>query len=101
MAGQYVANRPLQSTAGNTIAGVLEEPQDEEPLMTREGLLTSNRRQNLGRTFDRPRWTAPIFLFQSCLKSSGGEGHADAVDSLVLVPSIFSVYALLLAIVPA
>ena len=55
----------------STIAGVLEKPQEEEPLMTREELLDSNHRQSLSRTFGRTRWTAPIFLFQSVLRASG------------------------------
>ena len=58
----------------STIAGVLEELQEEKPLMTREELLGSNHRQNLIKDFRQAKMDKHAdFLFQSCLEKQAKE----------------------------
>ena len=78
---QYVARKVItRPQLGSTIAGVLEKPQ-----------------QN----FRQDKIDSADSLFQSCLESKQRSSHDDAATDLVLVTSIFSIYALLSAIVPA
>ena len=66
----------------STIAGVLEELQEEKPLTTREELLGSNHRQSLIRSFGKPRWTARQFSVPELPgETSEGAGHSDAAEA--------------------
>ncbi len=70
--------------------------------MTREELLDSNHRQSRSENFRQAKVDSADSLCQKLPEeASGGAATLMMQTDLVLVPPIFSVYALLPAVVPA